>query len=316
LPVPPALQQIVYYTMTDVMNSQQGSTAALMPDPETGNDDSMMDTEGAALVTGTTPAADPKNTTARSTPSTMQALEIDTSDQEEDVARLSTAPSEDDEVDGLNLSDDMEDLESDMEGLLSDHKEENEGSSHQKNQTNASAQQTTSGSNKPPSPLVTALLCCCCCCCSQTNKIGNTTVFWPSLYRKTGWGMMGPHWFGPPTVLTLLWSASYYFIQHAFAKLESSPAPFAWAFVSRPHFISWTRPFAIQALASSVNYLFYWKNKNNLICTTSKSARKADFFSSWKHAPVSLSSPLNHIQHIIDIEKRLSRHATVLAWMS
>ena len=111
--------------------------------------------------------------------SSMQALEIDDNDEENP----------------LDISQDPEDLDedddNDMEGLLT-----------QKAPKSAKAPTTSSTTG----------------CCSS-HKIGNTTVFWPSRYQSTKWGMMGPHWFGPPVVLTLLWAASWYFIHHSWLRV-------------------------------------------------------------------------------------------------
>ena len=52
-----------------------------------------------------------------------------------------------------------------------------------------------------------------CFCCEKPEKVGNMTVFLPSRCAKTGWGIAGPHWFGPLCVLLLVGFASHYFIQ-------------------------------------------------------------------------------------------------------
>lgn len=48
--------------------------------------------------------------------------------------------------------------------------------------------------------------------CARPKKIGNMRVFLPVLFEKTGWGIAGPHWFGPFCVLFLIGLASHYFI--------------------------------------------------------------------------------------------------------
>lgn len=52
-----------------------------------------------------------------------------------------------------------------------------------------------------------------CGCCEKPETVGNMTVFLPSRCAKTGWGIAGPHWFGPLCVLLLVSFASHYFIQ-------------------------------------------------------------------------------------------------------
>jgi hypothetical protein len=48
--------------------------------------------------------------------------------------------------------------------------------------------------------------------CSRPQKIGNMNIFLPSMFYKTGWGIAGPHWFGPFCVMFLIGLASHYFI--------------------------------------------------------------------------------------------------------
>jgi len=125
----------------------------------------------------------------------MESLEIDT----ENVLHM--VISEDEEDDPMNISGDTDDLSDDMEGLL-------DGTN---NPPKAKAASKKKMKNSTPHILS--------CFCYQHNKIGNTTVFWPSMYEKTKWGIMGPHWFGPPTVLAMLWAASFYFIHHAWTHI-------------------------------------------------------------------------------------------------
>lgn len=63
-------------------------------------------------------------------------------------------------------------------------------------------------------------------CCSTThaspdppppphglNAMGNIRIPFPDMYVRTGgWGVIGPHWFGPPCIVLLLSLASYYFV--------------------------------------------------------------------------------------------------------
>jgi hypothetical protein len=48
--------------------------------------------------------------------------------------------------------------------------------------------------------------------CSKAEKVGNMRIFLPAVFFKTGWGIAGPHWFGPFCVLFLVGLASHYFI--------------------------------------------------------------------------------------------------------
>lgn len=59
----------------------------------------------------------------------------------------------------------------------------------------------------------------CCFCIGPLERLGSCTIFFPASFASSGWGIMGPHWFGPPCVLGVLLSACSYFIQHAFHKI-------------------------------------------------------------------------------------------------
>jgi hypothetical protein len=48
--------------------------------------------------------------------------------------------------------------------------------------------------------------------CSKAEKVGNMRIFLPAVFFKTGWGIAGPHWFGPFCVLFIIGLASHYFI--------------------------------------------------------------------------------------------------------
>ena len=49
-------------------------------------------------------------------------------------------------------------------------------------------------------------------CCGCTGP-GDTTIVCPRIFAKTGWGMLGPHVFGPIFVMLLILWASHYFIK-------------------------------------------------------------------------------------------------------
>jgi hypothetical protein len=50
------------------------------------------------------------------------------------------------------------------------------------------------------------------CCGVGGHQVGNTRVIFPRIFARTGWGMVGPHWFGPVCVLCLILWASHFFI--------------------------------------------------------------------------------------------------------
>ncbi|KAL7569923.1 hypothetical protein ACA910_008584 [Epithemia clementina (nom. ined.)] len=129
--------------------------------------------------------------------SRMQALEIEDSDDNGGV-RLGSRKNDNDKNIGVTVDindDDELDDDDDMEGLL----EQQKRPSKKKKRFERAVPAAAAAASR--------------CCASQ--RIGNTTVFWPYMYKKTGWGMMGPHFLGPPCVVALLWSASLYFIRRA-----------------------------------------------------------------------------------------------------
>ena len=58
-----------------------------------------------------------------------------------------------------------------------------------------------------------------CGVCEKPETVGNMKIFLPSRFAKTGWGIAGPHWFGPLCVLLLVSFASHYFIQISARKV-------------------------------------------------------------------------------------------------
>eukprot|EP00977_Amphora_coffeiformis_P014902 scaffold4244_cov167-Amphora_coffeaeformis.AAC.15 len=87
------------------------------------------------------------------------------------------------------MSEDMDDLDEEAQGLLAD---------------------------SPPPKSVGKTFCF---CCEPAEKLGSCTVFLPSVFRARGWGIMGPHWFGPPCVMGVILSASSFFIRHGWNKV-------------------------------------------------------------------------------------------------
>lgn len=69
--------------------------------------------------------------------------------------------------------------------------------------------ETTPGSQKDTLHQKKQLLCM---LCVRPEKVGNMRIFLPTVFKKTRWGIAGPHWFGPICVLLLLSFASHYFI--------------------------------------------------------------------------------------------------------
>jgi len=134
----------------------------------------------------------------------MEALEIEEteeSSEKENIPMILSAPSED-TLDGEC---------DDMESLLgnkgkSKRSSNNKKQSEQTNQTQQS-EQANAAAEGPPR-------CCLSCCPVREEEIvlGNIRVPSPRIYAWTnGWGVVGPHWFGPPCVSGLILFATYYF---------------------------------------------------------------------------------------------------------
>lgn len=47
------------------------------------------------------------------------------------------------------------------------------------------------------------------------QRIGNMKIILPAQHAQTGWGMMGPHWFGPLCVIGIIWFASSFFVHES-----------------------------------------------------------------------------------------------------
>jgi len=63
---------------------------------------------------------------------------------------------------------------------------------------------------------------CCCGAAASTSKperVGNMTIFMPGIFRETGWGIIGPHWFGPVCVLGLIAFAGSFFIHQSYQEI-------------------------------------------------------------------------------------------------
>jgi hypothetical protein len=46
-------------------------------------------------------------------------------------------------------------------------------------------------------------------------RVGNATIFAPSLHLRTGWGVVGPHWFGPLIVAAIAAFSGHFFARQA-----------------------------------------------------------------------------------------------------
>ena len=95
----------------------------------------------------------------------MEALEI----EDPESAILTKTENTENVVVDIGDDDELDDDDDDMEGLLETQK----GTRRTKRMK---------GTVRAADPVTR-------CCTSQ--RIGNTTVFWPHMYKKTGWGMMG-----------------------------------------------------------------------------------------------------------------------------
>jgi hypothetical protein len=105
--------------------------------------------------------------------------------------------------------DDDDEIARDMERLLTQTSSSKRAAANNTNPTAAASSKNKSSSSS----------CSYCCFGTQQQqqqikrrRIGNTSIVFPGLYQRTGWGMVGPHWFGPPSVLLLLLLASSFFI--------------------------------------------------------------------------------------------------------
>jgi DHHC palmitoyltransferase len=123
----------------------------------------------------------------------MEPLEI----EDEEIPGILTAPSADESIDEDILE---------LESLLRSKESVNDASSS--NQESL----PSNGVHRSVS------YCVPCCGSSSTNArkpyyMGNIRVLSPSLYSFTGgWGVLGPHWFGPPCITAMVLVASYYII--------------------------------------------------------------------------------------------------------
>lgn len=55
--------------------------------------------------------------------------------------------------------------------------------------------------------------------CIRPKRVGNMHIFFPALFARTGWGIAGPHWFGPFCVIFLVGLASHYFVEISLRRI-------------------------------------------------------------------------------------------------
>ena len=58
----------------------------------------------------------------------------------------------------------------------------------------------------------------CSLCCSPCERVGRMTIFLPRVYYSTGWGIQGPHWFGPPCVLLMIVLATIHLVNGTWSE--------------------------------------------------------------------------------------------------
>lgn len=137
--------------------------------------------------------------TERGTSDTVDAADDDVGDAGDTPEEASSEPTKKTQMQSLEIEghsgpptdESFNSEENDMEHLLSDGKNEV-----------ADKDQST----PPQRPLICGL-------CEKPERCGNMIVIFPARFRKNGWGIAGPHWFGPLCVLLLVSFASHYFIQ-------------------------------------------------------------------------------------------------------
>jgi hypothetical protein len=166
---------------------------------------------------------EPMLLTAANMTKKMEALEIESGipSAVESTTSAFAAAADDDDRDFTGARtpetrsfDEDDDVFSDMENLLGKKKKGDpsnnngtNGSSKAKNDSDDAAATTTNGPQQQQ-----YVYCLPCLKIQPEMTMGNVQV--PSLYvygYTGGWGVIGPHWFGPPCVIALLIGSTYYF---------------------------------------------------------------------------------------------------------
>ena len=150
-------------------------------------------------------------TEAKSTQLKMEAFEIEIdeaadghSSEKENIPMIASVPSED------TLDGEFDDLES----LLGSRRTKRKNESKKQSESSLPQQQSDDWEEEDGSAMVPPPLWCLSCCCPGEKEIvlGNIRVPSPKLYAWTnGWGVVGPHWVGPPCVVGLIFFATFYF---------------------------------------------------------------------------------------------------------
>lgn len=132
----------------------------------------------------------------------MEALEIEQteeSSEKENIPMILSAPSED------TLDSEFDDMES-LLGNKRGSKRNRNDKKKESEQNKLKSEEANGSAGGPPR--------CCIPCCPREEEIilGNLRVPSPRIYTWTnGWGVVGPHWFGPPCVFCLIVFATYFF---------------------------------------------------------------------------------------------------------
>jgi hypothetical protein len=159
-------------------------------------------------------------------PVVQAALEIDTGqalddDKQDDDGDGDNKDDDDDDNDhdatdqapkimqSLSIDQDDECLDDDLEHLLTNGKPTQKLGSTGSTGIHATATATATAHQR--------LSAWCFHCLPPTERVGNMKIIFPALFRRTGWGIVGPshHWFGPPCVTGILLLAASFFVQTA-----------------------------------------------------------------------------------------------------
>lgn len=183
------------------MMKMMSASEELQIEPLSSDDEGASVEEGESLSTSdevvtenNVPEVSPEDTPEPTTTALsrkMEALEIENGDDSE-IPPIMTSKSED------TLDDEEYD---DTRGLLDKQKRSNN------NEATSSAQ--------------LAWISCC-----PAQRIGNVRIWSPRLLAKTGWGVAGPHWMGPPFVFGLVLSTTIYLVNFCLRKIGPISAVF------------------------------------------------------------------------------------------
>lgn len=194
-------------------------------------------TTGSSSSTATTSSSiiNPYNAkNVHPTPSKMEAFEIDTNAtttttttyvaaatrcdmKESDYLTIRTVPSED------TLGDEIETESDVMKSLLDDTPNSNSSSNNNNNPNQANRDNKIRSLANSRNNMNCGINCCSLCtiplppsslshCTGSCIRLGNLYIPSTTIFDWTGgWGVFGPHWFGPPCVAALILFATVYF---------------------------------------------------------------------------------------------------------